>query len=93
MKYEWSRDKALANFRKHAVSFTEAASVFLDPFALTFADPDHSANEDRGITIGRSTRQRVLFIAHCERGDRVRLISARKASRQERRQYEQGIGI
>ena len=93
MKYEWNRGKAAQNLRKHRVSFAQAASVFLDPLALTFADPDHSAHEDREITIGCSTRQGVLFVAHCERGDRVRLISARKATRRERRQYEQGIGL
>ena len=63
MTYEWDPAKAAANVRKHGVSFEEAASVFLDPAALTFTDPDHSEEEDRSITIGRSARGRVLFVA------------------------------
>jgi hypothetical protein len=62
--YEWEPVKAAGNVKKHRVTFEEAASVFLDPAALTFWDPDHSEEEDREITIGRSTRQRVLFVAH-----------------------------
>jgi uncharacterized protein len=92
--YEWHPAKAAANAKKHRITFEEAASVFLDPTALTFWDPDHSEEEDREITIGRSTRQRVLFVAHAaHRGaGHVRIISARRATRQERRQYEEGIG-
>lgn len=70
MTYEWDPAKASASARKHRVSFEEAASIFLDPTALTFSDPDHSAEEDRWMTIGRSARQRVLFVAHIERNDR-----------------------
>jgi len=66
--YEWDPAKAAANVRKHGVSFEEAASVFLDHAALTFLDPDHSEDEERAITIGRSSRQRVLLVAHTERG-------------------------
>ena len=91
MTYEWDPAKAAANVRKHGVSFEEAASVFLDPAALTFLDPDHSGDEERAITIGRSTRHRVLFVAHTEREDRLRIISARRATRQEHDQYEEGI--
>jgi len=65
--------------------------VFLDPAALTFQDPDHSEDEDRAITIGRSAQQRVLFVAHTEREDRTRIISARRATPREQRQYEEGI--
>ena len=72
-------------------TFEEAASVFLDPSALTFWDPDHSGDEDREITIGRSGRQRVLFVAHTARESRVRIISVRRATRQEQKQYEEGI--
>jgi uncharacterized DUF497 family protein len=90
--YEWDPKKAAENLRKHKVSFAEAASVFLDPLALTFCDPDHSDEEDREITIGSSSRQRVLFVSHCERDDRVRIISARRATTKERLQYEQRIG-
>lgn len=92
MVYEWDPTKAAANLKKHRVSFEEAASVFLDPGALTFRDPDRSDEEEREVTIGHSGRQRVLFVAHAERDDRVRIISARRATRRERRQYEQGIG-
>ena len=89
MLYEWNAAKASANARKHGVSFEEGSSVFLDPFAMTFADPDHSPEEEREITIGCSLRNRVLFVAHCQRGDRTRIISARKATRRERFQYEE----
>jgi uncharacterized DUF497 family protein len=65
--------------------------VFLDPAALTFLDPDHSEHEERAITIGRSARRRVLFVAHTERGERLRIISARRATRREQDQYEEGI--
>lgn len=90
--YEWDPAKAAATLRKHKVSFAEAASVFLDPLALTFPDPDHSGEEEREITIGFSSKQRALFVSHCERGDRIRIISARKATRKERLQYEKRIG-
>lgn len=91
MTYEWDPAKASANVKKHRVSFEEAASVFLDVSALTFWDPDHSAGEDREITIGRSVQQRILFVAHSAREDRIRIISARRATSRERRQYEEGI--
>ena len=92
MTYEWDPAKAAANLRKHGVPFAEAASAFLDPMALTFQDPDHSEDEGREITIGVSTKQRVLFVAHCARGDRIRIISARKATQRERKRYAKGIG-
>ena len=92
MTYEWNPAKAEENFRKHRVRFEEAASVFLDPVALTFWDPDHSDEEEREITIGRSARRRVLFVAHAARHGGVRIINARQATRRERGQYEQGIG-
>jgi uncharacterized DUF497 family protein len=90
--YEWDPAKSAANVKKHRISFEEAASVFLDADALTFWDPDHSDEEEREITIGRSARRRVLFVAHAARDGRIRIISARRATRQERRQYEEGIG-
>jgi len=90
--YEWDPAKSAANVKKHRISFEEAASVFLDADALTFWDPDHSDEEEREITIGRSARRRVLFLAHAARDGRIRIISARRATRQERRQYEEGIG-
>jgi len=90
--YEWNPAKAAANLHKHGVSFTEAASVFLDPMALTFDDPDHSEGEHREITIGVSARQRALFLAHCVRGNRIRIISARRATPQESEHYGKNIG-
>ena len=90
MVYEWNAAKARANLKRHGVSFEEASSVFLDPLAMTFFDPDHSAEEAREITIGYSVRHRVLFVAHCPRADRTRIISARTTTRRERIQYEEG---
>jgi uncharacterized DUF497 family protein len=89
--YEWDAKKARANLRKHGVSFEDAATVFLDPLALTFPDPDHSDEEDREITIGLTTKHRVVFVSHCPREERTRIISARRATRKERKQYEEGI--
>ncbi|MGH7832839.1 MAG: BrnT family toxin [Candidatus Binatia bacterium] len=91
MTYEWDPKKAKANLRKHGVSFEEAATVFLDPLAMTFPDPDHSYEEEREITIGLTTRRRVVFVLHCPRGDRTRIIGARTATKKERKQYEEGI--
>jgi uncharacterized DUF497 family protein len=90
--YEWDPEKAKENLRKHDVSFEEAATVFLDPLAVTYPDPDHSDEERREITVGHSARQRVVFVSHTHRGDRTRIISARKATRKERKQHEEGIG-
>jgi uncharacterized protein len=87
--YEWDPRKAKSNLRRHRVSFDEAASVFLDPLAVTFPDPEHSEDEFREITIGYSTGQRVVFLSHTRRGNRTRLISARKATKAERKQYEE----
>jgi uncharacterized DUF497 family protein len=74
-----------------ACPFEEAATVFLDPAAVTYADPDHSDEEDREITIGHSVKQWVLFVSHSQRGDRIRLIGARKATRRECKGHEEGI--
>jgi uncharacterized protein len=90
--YEWNSLKGAGNLAKHGVSFGDAASVFLDPLAMTFPDPDHSLEERRKITIGLSKRRRLLFVAHCERRGRMRIISARPATRMERKQYAEGIG-
>jgi len=88
--YEWDPKKAKANVRKHGLSFAEAASVFLDPLAVTLSDPDHSDSEEREITIGVTKSAGVIFVSHSRRGDRLRIISARAATRAERRQYEEG---
>jgi len=85
--YEWDSSKAAANLKKHHVAFTEAATVFLDPLALTYQDPDHSEGERRYITLGESTRGRVILVAHLDRGDRIRIISARRATRKEAHEY------
>jgi hypothetical protein len=89
--YEWDPRKAHANRRKHGVSFEEAASVFQDAEALTFDDPDQSDDESREMTIGISTRGRVLFVSHCARGERIWIIIARKATSRERKQYGEGL--
>ena len=90
MIYGWNPGKAASNLRRHGVSFDEALTVFLDPLARTFPDPDHSEEERRFITIGLSLRQRILFLAHADRGaDQIRLISARPATRTEIHAYEE----
>ena len=89
MTFEWDPKKAAGNFRKHGVTFEEAASVFVDPIARTFSDPDHSTSEHREVTIGHSTSGRILFVAHTERMGRHRIISARRVTPRERKQYEQ----
>ena len=89
MIYEWDPKKAAANLKKHKVSFEEAASVFADPFALTFDDPDHSVEERRFITIGTSSSGRVVFVSHVDQGeDQVRIISARGATKSEAHGYQ-----
>jgi len=86
--YAWDARKASANLRKHGVSFEEAATVFLDPGAWTFYDPDHSESEDRFITIGISANQRLLFVSHADHDqETVRIISARKATAREEEDY------
>jgi uncharacterized protein len=89
MEFEWDPDKAARNLKKHKVAFGEAATVFGDPLSVTFPDPDHSIGEDRLITIGTSDRDRVLIVSHTDRKGRVRIISARKATRRERKVYEE----
>ncbi len=91
--YEWDPQKAQSNLQKHGVTFHEAASVFLDPLAITYADPAHSDEEDREITIGVSGKGRAIFVAHCDRAGRLRIISARRATQRERRQYEEAYGL
>ena len=85
------RTQAAANFSKHALSFEDAATVFLDPLATTFPYPDHSREERREITIGYTIKGHLAFVAHSERQRRIRIISARRATRTEREQYEEGI--
>ncbi len=89
MEIEWDPKKALTNKKKHDVSFEEAASVFGDPLAITFADPDHSIGERRYITFGLSFLRRGLVVSHSDRNGRIRVISARKMTRNEKRIYEE----
>ena len=89
MIVEWDPRKASTNLRKHGVDFHEAASVLDDPLSTTFPDPDHSLEEARFLTIGASPSGRILVVAHTDRGDAVRLISARRATPRERKFYEQ----
>jgi len=88
--FEWDEEKANANLRKHGISFDEAATVSLDPFAITIPDPDHSMAELRYVDIGRSEKGRVLVVVYTERGAQIRIISSRKATSSERRIYEEG---
>ena len=88
--YEWDDNKAQTNFAKHGVSFEEAATVFDDPYARVIADPDHSLEEERFIILRLSMHARELVVCHCLRGDDasiVRIISARKATKTETKQY------
>jgi uncharacterized protein len=91
-KLAYPRRKAALNLKKHRLAFEEAASVFLDPSAITFPDPDHSSDELREITISRTKKGHVVFVSHCERAERSRIISARLATPTERKQYEEGTG-
>ena len=86
--FEWDRTKASANLKKHKISFEEASSVFGDPMAITIDDPQVSSAEYRFITIGRSVLGLLVVVVHTDRNDKIRIISARKATRAERSQYE-----
>jgi uncharacterized protein len=90
MDFEWDEDKAAANLSKHGVSFEEANTVFDDPLYIDFYDPDHSLDEHRYIIIGESQQHRLLMVSYTERGNIIRLISAREVTRAEREAYEEG---
>ena len=90
MDFQWDLGKARSNLRKHGVSFDKAASVFFDPLAVSGNDPDHSIDESRYVTFGLSSRGRLLAVIHTVRADSIRIISARRATRNERRLYEEG---
>lgn len=89
MNFERDPAKAQRNRRKHGVSFEEAVTVFGDPLALTLLDPDHSASEERFITTGMSEGGRVLVVAHADRSEAIRIISARRATQRQRKYYEE----
>ena len=86
----WHPEKARSNLRKHGVTFEEAASVFRDVLSVTISDPLHSTEESRFLTVGRSDRDRTVVVVHSELGETIRIISARPATRHERREYEEG---
>jgi uncharacterized DUF497 family protein len=88
MWFEWDSKKANLNLKKHGVSFDEAATAFYDPLSATFDDPDHSEGEQRLITVGVSSQDRLLVIAHTDRGNVVRIINARLATAHERKKHE-----
>jgi uncharacterized protein len=90
MDFEWNPDKADINLEKHDVSFYEASTVFDDTLSVTFPDPDHSIGEERYVIIGMSDVGRLLIVSHTDRENRIRIISARSANRQEKRFYEEG---
>jgi uncharacterized DUF497 family protein len=90
MRFDWDPRKAAANLRKHSVSFEEASTVFADDYSLTGADPDHSVGEERFVTFGMSQSGRLLVVSHTEQGDTIRVFSARRATRSERKLYEEG---
>lgn len=87
--FEWDENKARQNLVKHNISFIEATTVFLDSRSITIDDPDHSQSEQRYIIIGYSNRGRLLVVVYVDRGDNIRIISARQATRYERRTYEE----
>jgi len=87
LRFEWDTMKAAGNIERHQVSFEEAATVFDDPMFIMFVDEEHSLDEERYITIGLSERGRLLMLAHAEREGRVRIISARKATKKEEQFY------
>ena len=90
MEFGWDERKAAYNLAKHGASFAEGATVFYDPLSITYGDPDHSIDEDRYITIGLSGQGRLLIVSHTDQGDVIRIISARLATKRERKLYESG---
>ncbi|MFA5072857.1 MAG: BrnT family toxin [Nitrospirota bacterium] len=90
MEFEWDSKKAELNRKKHDVSFHDAATVFADPLAITFSDPDHSLGEHRFLTFGHSKMNLLLVVVHTEPHGKIRIISARRATRNERKIYENG---
>lgn len=92
MKFEWDNNKAASNKRKHGITFEEASTVLADFLSITIPDPLHPADEARLVTIGQSERKKLLVVVHTERGDVIRLISARQATARERKRYEKSHG-
>ena len=90
MEFEWDEEKSESNLKLHGVSFHDAATVFDDTLSITVPDPDHSFEELRFVIVGLSHEGRLLIVSHAERGDRIRIISARELTREERNAYEEG---
>ena len=90
LTFEWDRNKAEENLKKHGVSFEEATTVFGDPLSLTIDDPLHSVEEERLVTLGQSYKHRIIVVVHVDRGENIRIIGARPAARRERSNYEKG---
>lgn len=88
MKFEWDKEKAESNLKKHGISFDEAVSAFDDLFNVDLFDPKHSEDENRFILVGHSENERILIVSYAERGDKIRIITARKVTSKERRDYE-----
>ena len=91
LTFEWDSRKARSNLAKHGVGFQEASTIFGDPLSLTIPDPEHSLSEERYITVGRAFSGKLLVVVHTERGDNIHIVSARRASRRERKFYEKII--
>ena len=91
MRFEWDPEKARRNFTKHGVAFEEASTIFGDSLSLTIPDPEHSRTERRYATMGRAFNGKLLVVVHTDRDDNIRIISARRASRRERKFYEETI--
>ena len=87
--FEWDRGKDSANRRKHGVGFAEASTVFDDPLSIAIPDPDHDIDEERFVIVGMSSKRSLLIVVHTIRGERIRLISARSATKHEKRNYEE----
>lgn len=87
-EFQWDEEKAKSNLKKHGVSFEEGATIFNDPMIATISDPDHSEDEERFISIGMSMIRRLLTVIHTYRKERIRLVSARKATKAEKKNYE-----
>lgn len=89
LDFDWDEDKAIANLKKHKISFEEAKTVFADPFSITVNDPKHSLDEHRFVDIGSAAKGKVLVVSYTQRGEKIRLISCRKSTKAERKIYEE----
>ena len=91
LTFEWDSRKARLNLTKHGIGFEESTTIFGDPCSLTIPDPEHSFAEERYITMGRAFNAKLLIVVHTDRSNNIRIISARRASRRERKSYEENI--